>query len=252
MKKILLLIMLSMSLVIFSKAQTPEFFTTEYTSLTIPQIFDGKLSFINAGNLTTSLMDVNALKHDNSLLPSLPLVISAVTIYQTTTSGALTLATNSISAKDENYVVIYDFTQSQQISLPPQADGSCVSGLIGITVRMTAKIHSKKKGINLSNLFGVGLSASQDKLIGTLEVKAFGMSSQKINELIPVPSDLTTSTVQNALSAVATIKSHIYDSETRITPLWLAFNISGNNVQNAGAKYLDFNQINNQIQNYKK
>jgi hypothetical protein len=72
------------------------------------------------------------------------------------------------------------------------------------------------------------------------------MSSQKINELIPVPADLSTGTIQNALSAVATIKSHIYDNETRITPLWLAFNITGSNT-----KKIDFNKITNDIQNFK-
>lgn len=236
---------------IYCNAQGTDFFTTEYTSLTVPQIFNGKLNFIDSAALTTNQIDVNALKHNNSLLPSLPLVISAVTIYQSSVSGSLTLTTNSISAKDENYVVIYDFTQTQQISLPPQADGSVVSGLIGISVRMTAKIHTKKKGINLSNLFGIGISASQDKLVGSLEVKAFGMSSQKINELIPVPTDLSTGTIQNALSAVATIKSHIYDTDTRITPLWLAFTVTGNKTKSDIGNIIDFGKLTNDIYNFK-
>jgi hypothetical protein len=222
------------------------FFTTEYSSLTVPQIYHGNVSFINSGTVTSSQQNVDGLKHDNTILPSFPLVISAVTIYQSSASGTLTLASSSVSAKDENYIVLYDFTQTQQLTLPPDANGSIVGGLIGISVRMTARIHTKKKGINLGNLFGLGISASQDKLTGSLEVKAFGMSSQKINELIPVPADLSTGTIQNALSAVATIKSHIYDDENKITPLWLAFNITGSH-----KKEIDFDKITNDIQNYR-
>lgn len=200
------------------------FFTTSYTALTIPQLYHGDLFFLDPTSGTTKKEKTDDLKHDKNLLPSLSLITSAVTIYQSDESGNLTLMGQSISASNSDYVVIYDFSQTQQLSFI--LDDNMISGLIGVAVRMTAKLHTKKKGINLSNLFGVGIAASQNKLIGSLEVKSYGIESKTVNEIIPVPTDLSTGTIQNALSAVATIKSHIYDPETYITPLWLAYNIT--------------------------
>src|SRR6266700_1581647 len=217
-------------------------FTTEYTSIPIPQGYHGDLSYLGSDLKITS-KKTDEVDHNSTLLPSFPLVISAVTILQSDKSGVLSVAGQSISASNSNYVVIYDFTQTQQITIP-QKDGSNISVLVGIAVRMIAKVHTKKSGINLSNLFGIGLAASQNKLVGSLEVKAFGMSSQKINEILPVPTDLSTGTIQTALSAVATIKSHIYDTDTKITPLFIAFNVTAGE---KGKIQFDFQHIYDQI-----
>lgn len=233
-----------------SRAQVPIFFSTEYTSLAVPELFIGELSYLDPAKLTTQYKPVDGLKHDFTLLPSLSAAISTVTIYKQTTGGTLTIAGQSVSAKNEHYVVIYDFTQTQQVRAP-QTDGSLVSGLIGISVRMTAKIYTKNKGINLANLFGIGLAASQDKLTGSLEVKVFGLSSQKINEIIPVTSDLSSSTIQNCLTSVATIKSHMYDPETRVSPYLLAFNHTGSGSANSKQTLSkDFNTISEELIRY--
>ena len=88
---------------------------------------------------------------------------------------------------------------------------------------MVAKIKTKKVGINLSSPFD--LVANFEKIEGSLEVRVSGIGSQKINNLIPTTSDLSPSSISSALQSVATIKSHIYDTETIITPQILAYSI---------------------------
>lgn len=200
-------------------------FTSAFTALTIPQMFKGEIRYIDPKTKFESTRRVDSLAHDKGLLSSLPIIVSAVTIYQQDAQGALSIAGSSISASSSNYVVLYDFAQSQQISFAQ--DGLVVNGLIGISVRMTATLHTKKRGVNLASLLGISLAASQNKVTGSIEVKSFGINSQTINELIPVPSDISASSIQTSLSAVATIKSHIYDSATIITPLLLAYNYIG-------------------------
>lgn len=240
-----------MLLFLFPSRAGPHVFTTDYTALTVPELYTGDLSYMDPTALTTQYKLVDGLKHDATMLPSLSAAISTVSIYKQSLGGGLTIAGQSVSAKNEDYVVIYDFTQTQQVRTT-HPDGTVVSGLIGVSVRMTAKIHTKDKGINLANLFGIGLAASQNKITGSLEVKVFGLSSQKINEIIPVTSDLSSSTIQNCLTSVATIKSHMYDAETRVTPYLLAFNVAGTKDDKTNQTLpKDFKTITEDIKNFK-
>jgi hypothetical protein len=212
-----------LAVLLFHKSIAQNYTLTEYYSLPVPQQYYGSISYMN-GDKKIVTQDISTIPHDTSLLNSLPVVISAVSIYQSDKSGNLSFVGQSVSASNSDYVVIYEFLQAQQLTYTNDSPNITTSVLFGISVRMTAKLHTKKAGINIGNLFGIGLAASSDKLSGTLEVKAFGISSHEINEIIPVPTDLSTGTIQNALSAVATIKSHIYDKSTIIVPHILAFN----------------------------
>ena len=135
--------------------------------------------------------------------------------------GELSILGVGISAKNETYQVIYDFSQTQ--TLISDSDSNYESILVGVGVRMVAKIKTKKAGINLSSPFS--LVADIKKIEGSLEVRVSGIGSQKINGLIPTTSDLSPASISNALQAVATIKSHIYDTETIINPQILAYSI---------------------------
>lgn len=193
-----------------------ELSTSTFISLPVPQHFDGQL-FLIKDDKTIEQKKISDVKHDNTLLSSLPNIVSSVTVYQVDEDGSLTLLGNSISAKKSVYEVIYDFTQTQSIELP---DGTFA--LVGISVRMVAKVRTTSSGINLSSIEGLGIAASRKKVSGSLEVRTVGIGSLKINAVIPVTTDLSPASISNALQSVATIKSHIYDTETVITPQFLA------------------------------
>jgi len=219
-----------------------DFKSKDFISLSVPANFQGQMKYLDATDKVTQLW-VSDVKHDASLLHSFPNVVSSVTLFEVDKGGSLSLLGNNFSARNTTYVVIYDFTQTQTLQLSD--DKVVYFALIGVSVRMVARIKTKTAGINLTNLFGLGIAANSKKVTGTLEVRTNGICSQKINGIIPVTSDLSPASIENALQAVATIKSHIYDPDTKITPQFLAFSLAGQDGT------FDYKQICDNLYSYK-
>ncbi len=206
-------------------------YTSDYTALTTPQQYDGEIYHVKEDK-TIDVKDVRELPHNRTLLNSFSNIVSNVTVYEMSQGGELKVLGVGISGKSKTYQVIYDFSQTQTVL--SDEDSNYESILVGIGVRMVAKIKTKKAGINLSSPFG--LVADIEKIEGSLEVRVSGVGSQKINDLIPTTADLSPSSISTALQAVATIKSHIYDKETVITPQVLAYSIRDRRLNSNASK----------------
>lgn len=201
-------------------------FTTDYIALTTPFQYDGEIYYLDT-NKKMSIKKVDEIAHDKSLLNSFSNLVSNVTVYEMKGDGELKLVGIGVSGKNSTYQVIYDFSQTQTIfSSDPSFNYSSL--LVGVGVRMVAKVKTKKAGINLSS--PIGLAANIEHVEGSLEVRVSGIGSQKINGLIPTTSDLSPSSISNALQAISTIKSHIYDNDTIISPQILAYNKKDENI----------------------
>ncbi len=199
-----------------------EIFRSDYIGLAVPQHYPGEFEYYDSTLRTLIVKSNSEVKHDNTLLPSFPNVVSNVTVYSVDDEGGLELFGAGISVANSTYEVFYDFTQTQTIT--ELADnGSTKSALIGVGVRMVAKVRTKKKGFSLTSPFG--LTANSKKIKGSLEVRVIGIGSQKINDLIPTTTDLSAASISVALQAVASIKSHIYDEETVVIPQYIAYNL---------------------------
>ncbi|AUC15430.1 hypothetical protein BTO06_09885 [Tenacibaculum sp. SZ-18] len=209
--------------------------TSDYISFTTPYNYDGNIYHVGDDN-KISKAAVNDLAHDKTLLKSFSNIVSNVTVYQMTKEGKLDVLGVGVSVKDKYYQVIYDFSQTQTLDTDFKEYESI---LVGVGVRMVAKIKTLKAGINLSSPFS--LVADIDKVEGALEVRVSGIGSQKINDLIPTTSDLSPASISNALQAVASIKSHMYDKETIINPQILAYSLKGKKI-NQGVTKLTINK----------
>lgn len=223
MKNLMYLLFICALTNIVSAQGLKDLLTTNFVSLTVPIDYQGGIKYLNDKDIIEDKLS-GEVKHDKTYLASFPNLVSSVTTYEADKNGGLTLLGNSLSTKNTSYVVIYDYAQTQTIKLEDNENNSYY-GLVGISVRMVARIKTKTSGINLSDIYGLGVSASNKKVQGSLEVRANGINSLQINSLIPVTADISPSSIANALQAVATIKSHIYDIETKITPQFLAFNV---------------------------
>ena len=197
------------------------FFTTDYTSLPVPQQYFGTISYVN-DEKQNEIKDIDEIILDKTLLNSLSDIVSSVTVYEIKNDGDLKVVGVGLSAKNTNYQIIYDFTQSQTVTWEDNNDTKISnSAIVGVGVRMVAKVKTLKAGINLSSPFS--LTANREKIEGSLEIRVIGISSQKINGIIPTTTDLSHSSLSICLQAVATIKSHLYDDETIIVPKYLAY-----------------------------
>lgn len=99
---------------------------------------------------------------------------------------------------------------------------------IGLRIQSNVTILSDSLNINLGSLYNLGVAASQNKLSGTLIIQTLGISGTQISSAIPIPDKINESTIQNAITSLATIKSKIYDKDTKIYPQVVGFGLSYN------------------------
>jgi hypothetical protein len=120
---------------------------------------------------------------------------------------------------------------------------------VGVGLRLKASITVNEGNVDLGNLFSIGMAAQAKKVTGTLVVQTLGITGDKVTGLIPMPTEISPTSIQNAIMAVATIKSKIYDPETKITPRTIGFyNVLGGGKEVVNELISDCLQGNAEIQ----
>jgi hypothetical protein len=84
---------------------------------------------------------------------------------------------------------------------------------MGLGVRMMAAITVIEGKVNLSSPIGLGAAAQANQISGGLMVQTLGASGSGISSAIPIPSELNATTIQNAIMALGTVKSKLYDEK---------------------------------------
>ncbi|MDX8552013.1 hypothetical protein MK851_00025 [Tenacibaculum sp. 1B UA] len=116
----------------------------------------------------------------------------------------------------QNQNLRLDKSQNHNIKIPVY---------VGIGLRIQASVTVLKDSVNLGSLYGLGVAASQNRLSGTLIIQSLGISGENVSPIIPIPDRINESTIQTAMQSLATIKSKIYDTKTKITPQVVAFGL---------------------------
>jgi hypothetical protein len=159
-------------------------------------------------------------------------------------NGSISYGPAKVGYAGSNYIVVLDYikytTQSFGVIKERQeSDGTktnwvyalagpntrpdaTVPVYVGIGLRLTANITVNQGNLNLGNLVAVGAAAEASKVAGTLVIQSLGISGEGVSSAIPIPSEINTTTIQNALMAMGTIKSHIYGEKTLVSPRVLA------------------------------
>lgn len=89
---------------------------------------------------------------------------------------------------------------------------------VGVGVRLTANLFTRKGGINLSNLPAIAASVEGEKTSGSLTMQTLGIYSQQVASTFPIPSELNTTSIQSALVSLGAVKAVVYDSDTGTRP----------------------------------
>lgn len=166
---------------------------------------------------------------NKNIVDLLPNETVEIQISEITKKGGLSLkGAAAISAKNTSYQVTMDYVKFVTINVVDTVSfgkNNQVENLsifsyarVGVGLRVVASIETKKKGINLGDLFAIGFAASKNEVSGSLSVNILGVESQEITSLLPMPSEISSSSIQNAMQAMATIKSKIYDENVEIRP----------------------------------
>jgi hypothetical protein len=151
-----------------------------------------------------------------------------VQITEITREGGLEMkGTAALSAKNTSYQITMDYVKFVTVNVVERNLDSA-SGIesskiysyarVGVGLRLVASITTKEAGINLGDLFAIGFAATSNKVSGSLSVNVLGIEAPEITSLLPMPSEISASSIQNAMQAMATIKSKLYDSDIELNP----------------------------------
>lgn len=144
-----------------------------------------------------------------------------VSIGKLNREGSINYLPITISKKNTSYKVTMDYMK--YATLAQISNNQFIgSKRVGIGLRLISLITTAEAGINIGDLYSIGLAAKDGKLSGTLIIEVIGIKSKEVTTLIPFPSEINQTTIQNAMQALATIKSKIYDEETKLYPQVMA------------------------------
>ena len=146
-----------------------------------------------------------------------------VSIGQLSAKGGITYLPVTVSAKSTSYKITMDYMKFATLASKDRLKNK-INGFrrVGVGLRLISLITTKEAGINIGDLSSIGLAAKAGKLTGTLMIEVVGIKSKDVTTLLPLPSEINQSTIQNAMQALATIKSKIYDKDTKLYPQVMA------------------------------
>ncbi|SAK98727.1 hypothetical protein AWB76_07575 [Caballeronia temeraria] len=89
---------------------------------------------------------------------------------------------------------------------------------VGVGLRLIATVRVLKGTVNLSSLSSITAGVESGKATGSLVVQTLGVSGSKISAMLPMPSELNQTTIQNAILALGSIKALLFDPTTHVVP----------------------------------
>ncbi|MHC6654558.1 hypothetical protein [Aeromonas salmonicida] len=185
-------------------------------------------------SLPVTVSPVNATREKK--LEALPDETMRLAIGQLDGKAGISFGPAKAGVAGNSYVVILDYTKfttksfgvnktpvsgSDKISVALTTEPNpdvVVPVYVGVGLRLTASVTVKEGNVDLGNLFALGVAAQAKQISGTLVIQSLGLSGEGVSPLIPIPSEINPTTVQNALMAIGAIKAKMYDGEITVVP----------------------------------
>jgi hypothetical protein len=184
-------------------------------------------------SLPITVLPANATRQKK--LEALPDETMRLAIGQFDGKAGLSFGPVVAGVAGNSYVIVLDYTKfttksfgvkktpiggnKLSVSLTTEADPDVVVPVyVGVGLRLTANVAVKEGTIDLGNLFALGAAAQAKQISGTLVIQSLGLSGEGVSSLIPIPSEINPTTMQNALMAIGAIKSKIYDGNITVVP----------------------------------
>lgn len=206
---------------------------------TDPTEYDKMVSIVENDKIV--LKEIKLLKTEQ-ILSFLNNETVLVSIGQLTAEGGFSYLPVVVSSKGSSYKVTMDYMKSATLPVKDSVTHDII-GLrrVGVGLRLISLITTFEAGINIGDLSSIGIATKAGKMSGTLMVEVIGIKSKDVTTLIPLPSEINQTTIQNAMQALATIKSKIYDDQTKLYPQIMAIsdfkvNNTGGSVKKSGAQ----------------
>lgn len=158
--------------------------------------------------------------NNEQVINLLPNELMAKFIFTMDKEGKLTFSPLSLSKKKETYIVKFDYIKYTTLPVKKDSNLGEIVGVarVGVGVRVEATLEAKKSDINVTDLYGLGIAASSQSIKGNLMMSIMGIESEEVTATFPVNGEITPTSIQSALQAMAVVKQAIYDKDTHLTP----------------------------------
>jgi hypothetical protein len=177
------------------------------------------------------------------MLDALPDVTMRIAVGSVSDSGHIRYGPATLGTSGSSYVVVLDYTLSQtkpkaivvrdstfRVLDPAQVQAFTdsqarstqsehsrlvyVPVYLGVGLRLTANVVVRNGTVDLGNLLAIGAAAQENRVSGTMVVQTLGISGAGVSALLPMPSDINTTTIQAAIQSLGAIKTKLYDDST--------------------------------------
>lgn len=101
---------------------------------------------------------------------------------------------------------------------PPGFEKVTIPLYVGVGLRLTANLFTRKGNINLANLTAVAATVEAKQSSGSLTMQTLGVYNQQVASTFAIPTELSTTSVQNALVSLGAVKAIVYDRDTGTRP----------------------------------
>jgi len=89
---------------------------------------------------------------------------------------------------------------------------------VGVGLRLTANVTVHKGSVNLSSLGSLSAAAEAERVTGSLIVQTLGITGSKVTTALPLPNELNSTTIQNAIVALGAVKALVPEQGTLLRP----------------------------------
>ncbi len=104
------------------------------------------------------------------------------------------------------------------IAAPKDFEEVTIPMYIGIGLRLTATLYTRKGKLNLASLPAIAVSADAEESSGSLTMQTLGVFNQQVASTYALPTELSSASVQNALIGMGAVKAIVYDRDTGTRP----------------------------------
>jgi len=165
-----------------------------------------------------------AIPDEDTIRGLLPLQSARVSVSKSETSGSISYLTAVVSGEMGNYTVIMDFMKYRVEDFGGDNPNEMIgTGRIGVGLRIKVVVETTKSNLNLGSLLGIGLEAKRGNLRGGISIDVVGIDSEAVTNLIPLTSEIDQTAIQVALQALSSIKTKIFEPNTKLTPHLIGF-----------------------------
>jgi len=168
----------------------------------------------------------------SALLRDLDVETVRISLDALSVSSDLNAGVVNTSVEGQSYVLIVDYIKYNSSSRFVDLDYSVnennsevsknfkghIPIYAGIGLRIRAEFIAHKSGMNISGLPAISIAASTEGISGRLTVSTLGITGPDISPLMPIISDISVTSIQNAVQAIGSIKAKIYEDDTVIAP----------------------------------